>query len=530
VIVGGGVAAASAAAALRKASADGPVTLISSEELLPYERPELSKEFLQQQDLPAPSLVRQPAWYAERSVEVLLGERVTEVDLAARSLTLRSGGLIGFDRLILATGARARRNEALAGDRVHYIREFADAARLREALRTASHTVILGGGFIGSEIAAVLAAAGKRVTIVERRPVLMERAVGPVVGAVLTDVHRGEGVDVRTGRIITHTSAAAHGVLVRTDKETVEGDLLIVGGGAQPNAELALAAGIAVNDGVLVDSRGRTSVPGVWAAGDATRVFHPHYREHLRAEHRDWAAELGTVAGTDAAGAGATRSAGSSAADARAQGAEGFAVAPWYWSDQYRHTIQQAGFVAPGDRTVVRGSMDDLAFTLFAVRDHRIRGAISMNRPGDILAVRRLLFRDHAVTAEELADESFDLKRLRRAGAVRLRGGPHHASTARRDHRTPRPGPCRGRGGPPGDRDRHRHDRGPRDRPATVRPRPHLRGRRPHHRNRNRARRAGRARARQPRGHRRPGHAGAGHRPRPAQVPRQGRLDLQPNR
>jgi 3-phenylpropionate/trans-cinnamate dioxygenase ferredoxin reductase subunit len=421
VIVGGGVAAASAAAALWEADAEGQVTLISSEELLPYERPELSKEFLQREDLPVPTLVHEASWYAERSVEVLLGTRVTEVDLATRSLTLRSGagpgsgGRVGFDRLILATGARARRNEALAGDRVHYIREFADAARLREALRTAGHIVILGGGFIGSEIAAVLAVAGKRVTIVERRPVLMERAVGPAVGAVLTDVHRGEGVDVRTGRVITHTSTAAGSVLVRTDREAIRGDLLIVGGGAQPNTELAWGAGIAVDDGILVDSRGRTSVPGVWAAGDATRVFHPHYRDHLRAEHRDWAAELGVAAGADA-GSGATGPASTSAPGAPAQ--TGFAAVPWYWSDQYRHTIQQAGFISPGDRTVVRGSTDDLDFTVLAVRDGRIRGAIAMNRPRDILAVRRLLFRDHAVTADELADESFELKRLLRVGAV----------------------------------------------------------------------------------------------------------------
>lgn len=414
VVVGGGVAAAAAAAGLRETGEDGQIALICAEELLPYERPELSKEFLQAQDLAAPTLVHAPAWYADRAVEVLLGERVTSVDLTERAVALRSGSQVFFDRLILATGARARRSQALTGDRVHYIRELNDAARLRDAMAAASHTVILGGGFIGSEIAAVLAAAGKRVTIVERRATLMERAAGPAVGAVLTDVHRAQGVDVRTGRVITHTSATGRSVLVRTDKDTVEGDLLIVGGGAQPNTELAAATGIVVDDGILVDSRGGTSVPGVWAAGDATRVFHPRYQRHLRAEHRDWAAELGRVAGNSAAEAGRGGGPAGGAAPSSAE----FTAVPWYWSDQYQHSIQQAGFLEPGDRTVLRGSMDDLAFTVFAVRDGQIRGAIAMNRPKDIIAVRRLLFRGHAVTGEELADESFDLRRLLRAGAV----------------------------------------------------------------------------------------------------------------
>ncbi len=401
VVVGGGPAGAAAVGALRAGGYDGKVTLVSAEQQLPYERPELSKEYLLDPLRQSAAPIYEADWYRERNIDTVLGERITDIGLPDRTLVAESGVRLSYDQLILAPGARARRTPGLAGERVHYVREFTDAHRLREALAGAQHPIVLGGGFIGSEVAGVLAVLGKRVTVVERRHSLMERVLGPTMGGVLTDVHRANGADVRTGRVIVATETTRDSVVVRTDRETVEGDLLIVGGGAEPNVGLADAAGIAVRGGILVDGRARTSAPGVFAAGDAVSIRHGLYGRHLRAEHRDWAFEMGRIAGANAAG-----------------GHDEFTEVPWYWSDQYEHSIQMAGEIDPAGPTVLRGSMDDLSFTLFAVEDGRVRGAISMNRPRDILAVRKLVFAEHRVTDDELSDLHFDLRRVLRAPAA----------------------------------------------------------------------------------------------------------------
>lgn len=401
VVVGGGPAGAAAVGALRAGGYDGMVTLVSAEHHLPYERPELSKEYLLDPSRQSATPVREAGWYEEQGIDVLLGERITEICAADRTLVAASGDTLPYDQLILAPGARARRAPGLTGDRVHYLRELTDAHRLRESLLAARHPIVLGGGFIGSEVAGVLAALGKRVTLVERRHSLMERVLGPIVGGVLTDVHRANGADVRTGRVIVTTETTRDSVVIRTDRETIEGDLLIVGGGAAPNVELARAAGIAVQDGIVADETARTNVPGIFAAGDAVTIRHDVYGRHLRAEHRDWAFEMGRIAGVNAAGV-----------------REAFAEVPWYWSDQYEHSIQMAGDIDPAQPTVLRGSMDDLSFTLFAVSDGRVRGAISMNRPRDILAVRKLVFVDHRVTDDELREPHFDLRRVLRTAAA----------------------------------------------------------------------------------------------------------------
>lgn len=395
VLIGGGPAAVAAAATLREEGFDGEVFLVTDDDDMPYERPPLSKEFLSTGE--DPPLLRPSAWYAEQEVNLLTATRVVRLDAAAQHVTLDDGAVLDYDALLLATGVRARPGVTMQHERILSLRARSDARRLRETLVKSSHVVLLGGGFIGSEIAATAVAMGRRVTIVERTQTLMERALGPDLGGVMTDLHRSQGVDLRLGRVVAGCQPTAAGLLVRTDTGTIEGDLVIVGAGCDPNTELATQAGIRAENGIVTDQFCRTSAVGVLAAGDVASSFHPWYGEHIRVEHHDTALRHGAAAARSMLGS-----------------QEPFAEAHWFWSDQYGHNLQQVGRAAPGDQMVVRGSLDDLSFTALWLRGSRITKAIAVNRPREALAVRKALFADHEVRADELTDPAADLRRLTR--------------------------------------------------------------------------------------------------------------------
>lgn len=394
VIVGGGVASASAVEALRYRGFADEIVMVSDDNALPYERPPLSKSFLSDLDAPAPSF-RSEQWYEDRDVTVLLGTRATSIEVADRKLEVADGTAVAYDSLLLATGVRARRPLGSGDDRILHLRSLADARQLRSGLAASEHVVVLGGGFIGCEIAATVVGMGKRVTIVERAMTLMERALGPTLGRVLTDVHRGEGVDVRLGEIVLGYASSSDAITVRTDRGSVSGDLVVVGAGSEPNDELAAAAGIDTGNGVLTDEWCRTSAPDVYAVGDVAQSYHPFFGRHLRVEHHDTAVRHGAAAAGTILG-----------------GNEPFCEPHWFWSDQFDHSIQQVGWAEDDDQMVLRGSLDDLNFSAAWIRDGRIRRIIAVNRPRDVLAVRRLLFHEHDVRAEELADPSFDMGTL----------------------------------------------------------------------------------------------------------------------
>jgi 3-phenylpropionate/trans-cinnamate dioxygenase ferredoxin reductase subunit len=394
-IVGGGVASAAAVTALRADGFDGGITLVSAEETVPYERPPLSKEYL----LGAAdvTVVRDEAWYASHDVDLLLGTRATGLDLAARRVFLDDGGTaaLGYDTLLLATGVRPRRIPAFECDGVCYLRSAPDAADLRDRIRAARHVAVLGGGFIGCEVAAAAIKLGKRVTLLEALPALLHRTLGPRIGDVIASIHRDAGVEVRTGQTVTGVAPRTDGgVWVSTLDGSFPCDVLVIGVGTVPNAELAAAAGLPTDGGIHVDEY-FTAAPGVYAAGDVAAQYLPQYGRRVRVEHHDTATRHGRATARGMLGQ-----------------REPFSDVHWFWSDQYQHSIQSAGLPDGSQDAIIRGSLDERSFSAFSLDGGRVRAVISLNRPKDVIETRRLIAREHSVTAAQLRDESTPVKRL----------------------------------------------------------------------------------------------------------------------
>jgi 3-phenylpropionate/trans-cinnamate dioxygenase ferredoxin reductase subunit len=394
VVIGGGVASATAVAGLRAQGFDGRITLVSAENTVPYERPPLSKEFLRGAATGAAE-VPDAGWYHEQHVDLLLGVRGTRLDLTARTVALSDGSAVGYDQLLLATGVRPRVLPDLAGDGVCYLRTVADATALRDRIDAAGHVAVLGGGFIGCEVAASAIQLGKRATIIEALPTLLHRALGTELGEAVAGIHRDEGVDVRTGQVVTGVRPRpGGGVRIGTVDGEVGADVLVVGVGTVANTELAVDAGLAVGDGIHVDEYFATSAPGVYAIGDVAAQYLPGHGR-VRVEHHDTAIRHGRAVARNMLGQ-----------------REPFSDVHWFWSDQYEHGISSAGLPGGTDRLIIRGSPGQRSFSAFRLDDGRVRAVISLNRPKDVLDVRRLITRDHHATADQLRDESILLKRL----------------------------------------------------------------------------------------------------------------------
>jgi len=396
VVIGGGAGSAAAVAELRKQGYDGSLTLVSAENTVPYERPPLSKGFLLGTSGQVP--VKDAAWYEQASVELILGSRATRLDLAARTVTLSGGAVLGYDQLLLATGVRPRVLPGLDGDGVCYLRTGEDAAALRDRMTAAGHVAVLGGGFIGCEVAAAAIRLGKRATILEALPTLLHRALGPELGDVVAGIHRDEGVDVRTGQQVLGIRPRRGGLRISTAAGDVDADVLVVGVGTVPNTELAEQAGLPAGHGIEVDECFATAAPGIYAIGDVAAQHLPGHGRRVRVEHHDTAVRHGRVAARNMAGQ-----------------REPFADVHWFWSDQYDHTISSAGLIPGSDgpgELVIRGSLEQRNFSAFSLDGDRVRAVISLNRPRDVLDARRLIARNHSATAAQLCDESLPLKRL----------------------------------------------------------------------------------------------------------------------
>ena len=396
MVIGGGAGSAAAVAELRKQGFDGSLTLVSAENTVPYERPPLSKGFLLGTSGQVP--VKDAAWYEQASVELILGSRATRLDVAARTVTLSGGAVLGYDQLLLATGVRPRVLPGLDGDGVCYLRTGEDAATLRDRMTAAGHVAVLGGGFIGCEVAAAAIRLGKRATILEALPTLLHRALGPELGDVVAGIHRDEGVDVRTGQQVLGIRPRRGGLRISTAAGDVDADVLVVGVGTVPNTELAEQAGLPAGHGIEVDECFATAAPGIYAIGDVAAQHLPGHGRRVRVEHHDTAVRHGRVAARNMAGQ-----------------REPFADVHWFWSDQYDHTISSAGLIPGSDgpgELVIRGSLEQRSFSAFSLDGDRVRAVISLNRPRDVLDARRLIARNHSATAAQLCDESLPLKRL----------------------------------------------------------------------------------------------------------------------
>lgn len=366
VIVGGGLAAGTAVAALRDAGYDGDVVLHAAEPHLPYERPPLSKGYLTGDAEADSMLVHPSSWYAENNVEVRTGSRVERIDADAHTVTA-GGATESFDRLLIATGAFPRHLAAAdeSGAPVAYLRTREDSDRLRSAFTPGHRIAVLGGGFLGLEVAAAARAAGADVTVLEALDLPLLRVLGPEIGAVFADLHREHGVDLRLGAKVTGFDGDGRRARLTVDGSAdVDADLLVVGIGASPDVALAEAAGLTVDDGILVDERMRTSRPDVFAAGDVARAHHPVLGRSIRVEHWDNAIRQGRVAGSTMAGG-----------DAEATDL------PYFFTDQYDLGMEYVGDVGPDgyDEVVVRGDLAKRVFKAYWVSDGLVVAAMQAN-------------------------------------------------------------------------------------------------------------------------------------------------------
>ncbi len=361
VVVGGGLAAGRAVMELREAGHEGEVVLFAGEPEVPYERPPLSKGYLQGGDSRESTYVQPREWYAEHDVDLRLGEPVESIDLEGEAVR-SSSGVTPFDRLLIVTGARPRTLDLASTDsiEVRYLRTLADSTALKERLGPDHHLLILGGGWIGMEVAASARTLGATVTVVEPAELPMLAALGPEVSTRFADLHRAHGVDLR---LSTGLDRLDGGAAVLTDGSRVEPNTVLVGIGATPNDELARTAGLAVDNGILVDEGLRSSHPSVFAAGDVANAHHPVLGTRLRVEH--WQNAI---------------SQGRAAAHALLGEPVSFEDLPYFFTDQYDWGMEFFGHPAGADDVQLDPGEGDDAFSCWWRRDGRLIAATHVNQ------------------------------------------------------------------------------------------------------------------------------------------------------
>ena len=396
VIVGGGHAAGQAAASIRQQGFDAELILIGAEPHIPYQRPPLSKQYLAGEQPLDKVLLRPEKFYADRTIDVRTGITVENIDRSGQFVACSDGSLVAYDQLLLATGSRARRPD-LPGidlDGVHTLRTIADVDKIRTEMENASQLVIVGGGYIGLEVAAVAAAAKIQVTILEMEGRILERVTHPVMSAFYHELHAGKGVDIRTrARASAFVGNGRIEKVLCADGTTVDADLVIVGVGVVPNVEVAFDAGLACDNGIVVDERCVTSDPSIFAAGDCTNHPNTLLDRRLRLESVPNAMEQSRVAASNLTG-GDTR----------------YASIPWFWSDQYDLKLQMVGFSSDGDESITRGEPETHKFAMFHFHDGKVVAAEAVNSPREFLVAKQLIGK--TVDPNALSNPEVDLKSL----------------------------------------------------------------------------------------------------------------------
>jgi len=401
VIVGASLAGAKAAETLRTEGFEGRVVLIGEEAERPYERPMLSKEYLRGEK-PADKLyVHDEGFYADNEIELLTGARAESFDPVAHVVTLAGGDRMPYSRLLLSTGAAPRRlslpGADLAG--VLYLREMSDSDALRAAITAASRVVVVGAGWIGSEVAASARLLGADVAVVAPGAVPLERVLGPEVGGVYRDLHQQHGVDLHLSTQIEAIlgSGGVQGVRT-TDGLVIEGDLVVVGVGASPRDDLARGAGLTVVNGIVVDEFLRTSDPDVFAAGDVAATWNTLYNRRIRVEHWANALNQGQAAAHNMLG--------------RSGHQRAYEKLPYFYSDQYDLGMEYNGYAADWDRVVLRGDPAGGEFLAFWLRDGRVLAGMNANVWDQADGIKALIRGDATVSADALADPSIPLTDL----------------------------------------------------------------------------------------------------------------------
>jgi 3-phenylpropionate/trans-cinnamate dioxygenase ferredoxin reductase subunit len=390
VIVGAGLAGAKAAETLRDEGFDGRVVLIGAEPERPYERPPLSKDYLRGEAEREAAFVHPAAFYDERDIELRTETVVDALDLGTRELALAGGERLGFTKLLLATGAEPRRLPGAEG--VQYLRDFRDSDALKAVLDKGGRMAVIGAGWIGCEVAASARQKGLEVTLIEQASTPLEGVLGRELGEIYAAIHRDHGVEVLTGATVEAIESSR---VVLAGGRAVDCDHVVIGVGVAPRTALAEAAGLAVDNGIVVDERLRTSADGVFAAGDVANAAHPLLGARLRVEHWHNALEQGPAAARSMLGTGAP-----------------YDRIPYFFSDQYDVGMEYAGYATEWDEVVFRGDVDGREFIAFWVKDGRVLAGMNVNVWDVTDDIQALIRAGAPVDPARLRDPDADLASL----------------------------------------------------------------------------------------------------------------------
>jgi 3-phenylpropionate/trans-cinnamate dioxygenase ferredoxin reductase component len=403
VIVGASLAGGGAAVTLRQEGFGGRVVLIGAEPQSPYERPPLSKEYLRGESSIENTLVQPPDFYGENDIETRFGVRARRVNAAEKVVEFDDGEHVAYDRLLVATGGRNRRFP-IAGlelEGIYDLRTVDDCDRIRAEIAPGRKAVVVGMGFVGSEVAASLRQLGVEVTVVDRNKVPLRRVLGEEVGRVMEGVHRDHGTTLIFEDTVATFEGDDHVERVTTQRgRRIECDFVVVGLGIQPVTELLAGTGVEIDNGIVVDEFCRTGVEGIYASGDVANHYHPVFERRIRVEHWQNALKQDPAAAKSMLNKG-----------------EPYDEIPWFWSDQYDSNLQYTGFHTEWDELMVRGSMEERSFVAFYRKGGRVLAAVAVNRGRDLRRSMRLIKAQNPVDATKLQDPDVDLRAL--AGDVR---------------------------------------------------------------------------------------------------------------
>ncbi len=401
VIVGASLAGAKAAQALREEGYDGRLTLLGDEPHRPYERPPLSKDYLQGKSKRDTVFVHPEGWYAEHDIDLRLGTEVTSLDRTAHEITTAAGDRLRYDKLLLATGSTPRRLTVAGADLdgVHYLRRLEDSERIKAGFDRAHRVAIVGAGWIGLETAAAARAAGLDVTLLESAELPLLRILGPEVAPVFADLHRDNGVDLRCDVQVTELTGedgAVTGVRLG-DGNLVDADMVLVGVGITPSSNLAAHAGLDVGNGITVDEHLRTADPDIYAAGDVANAYHPRLGRHIRVEHWANAQRQGPTAAKAMLGHDAV-----------------YDRPPYFFSDQYDVAMEYTGHIGPPghDHIVLRGHPGKRKFVALWLAEGRVLAGMNVNTWDAAGPIEELIQSGRSVDLDTLSNPSVPLENL----------------------------------------------------------------------------------------------------------------------
>lgn len=396
VIIGAGHAAGQASASLRQEKYEGDITIVGDEAFIPYQRPPLSKQYLAGEHGTEKVFLRPEKFYSDKNITLRANTRATGIDAQAHTVTLEGGETLDYEKLLLATGSRPREIPVPGADLggVHYFRTIADVDAIREGMSSAKNVVIVGGGYIGLEVASVCVEAGLAVTVLEMEDRILQRVTTPRMSEYYHNLHTGRGVTIRTNIAASGFVGEGGNVTgVQCGDEMVPAELVIVGIGILPNVGLAEAAGLDCDNGIVVDGRCQTSDPDIYAAGDCTNHPNPILDRRLRLESVPNAMDQARVAAANMLG-----------------GDREYAAVPWFWSDQYELKLQMVGFSSDGDEEVLRGDIASDSFAIFYLKDKKIVAVDTVNSMREFMLCKKMIGSE--VDVVKLADPEVNLKDL----------------------------------------------------------------------------------------------------------------------